>query len=597
MAHMIPDVDFLDDENHPAGEIALYELLKQLPDDYHVFYSTCWNERLRMERYPKKQYVKWGEGDFTVFHPKYGLIVFEVKDGIILKTQNEGWIQKNRYTGEEKTIDPMNQARKTVSLFQKILENEFGEKQSPYFVCAAVWFTTPDRNEVEGELPLNCKEEIVKWASDMDSVASVELAIRQIYSYYDVNSFEPSEELTNKIIDLLAPEFGAFPSIRTRAIASKAMFKRMTREQAYLLEYLDEQEVAAIHGVAGTGKTVLANRKAEDLAKTDKVLFLCYNSLLKEEFINTQPNPNVEYHNLDDLIPALTNKPLPADSNERDMAILEALMNWENYTWKYKHIIIDEGQDFVSDHLQALHEIAEKTGGSFYVFYDKNQFVHGFEFPEWLDKMDCRLVLTRNCRNTKEIAITSTRPIGIEKSKIKMRREDPGAVYSATPLPNMFFVQSKEQLKESLVKLIGRYAKSKISLERIVVLTCKTMEKSVLSKEDYNLTYTYKLSEAKEPGKILFTTVRRFKGLEADVVICIDIDEETFANERMRNAFYVGTSRATTYLDLFTMSNAVELARGITDETYSERMARKKINENLCVKIGTETDLTSTKLS
>ena len=65
----------------------------------------------------------------------------------------------------------------------------------------------------------------------------------------------------------------------------------------------------------------------------------------------------------------------------------------------------------------------------------------------------------------------------------------------------------------------------------------------------------------------------------------------------MRKAFYVGTSRATTYLDLFTMSNAVELARGITDETYSERMARKKINENLCVKIGTETDLTSTKLS
>ena len=49
MAHMIPDVDFLDDENHPAGEIALYELMKQLPDDYHIFYSTCWNERLRRE--------------------------------------------------------------------------------------------------------------------------------------------------------------------------------------------------------------------------------------------------------------------------------------------------------------------------------------------------------------------------------------------------------------------------------------------------------------------------------------------------------------------------------------------------------------------
>lgn len=35
----------------------------------------------------------------------------------------------------------------------------------------------------------------------------------------------------------------------------------MTAEQMYLLDYLEEQEEAAIHGVAGTGKPYLRCKK------------------------------------------------------------------------------------------------------------------------------------------------------------------------------------------------------------------------------------------------------------------------------------------------------------------------------------------------
>ena len=43
--------------------------------------------------------------------------------------------------------------------------------------------------------------------------------------------------------------------------------------------------------------------------------------------------------------------------------------------------------------------------------------------------------------------------------------------------------------------------------------------------------------------KARFTTCRKFKGIEADAVILIDIDANTFAGDNAK-IFYVGTSRA-----------------------------------------------------
>ena len=47
-----------------------------------------------------------------------------------------------------------------------------------------------------------------------------------------------------------------------------------------------------------------------------------------------------------------------------------------------------------------------------------------------------------------------------------------------------------------------------------------------------------------EGDGILFTTARKFKGLESDVVIVIDIDEKSFADNKAKCVFYVASSRA-----------------------------------------------------
>ena len=37
-----------EDFNASGGELLLYELLAQLPDEYYVFHSTRWNEKMQM---------------------------------------------------------------------------------------------------------------------------------------------------------------------------------------------------------------------------------------------------------------------------------------------------------------------------------------------------------------------------------------------------------------------------------------------------------------------------------------------------------------------------------------------------------------------
>ena len=589
MAIMIPGMETKDDFNASGGELLLYELLQQLPDDYYIFHSTHWNEQRRRNEYSSRKYVQWGEADFTVFHPAYGFIIFEVKDGLISYSRERGWIQINRNSGVAKTIDPMDQAERSKYYFLDRIKSRFGG-QSPYTFCSAVWFTAGDRANIEGSLPLNYKEEIVLWSNDLQSATSAEMAIRRIYRFYDARVVEPTEEMTAKVLDTLSPEFGVVQTIRSRTLAAKALFRRMTTEQMYLLDYLEEQDEAAIHGAAGTGKTIMAVQKAKSLAQTDRVLFLCFNRFLKSHLEQSYgTSTNISFFTLDGLAGAFTGA-FNGSPEERTDTITEFLMDWDEYELPFKHIIVDEGQDFIDMHLQLLHDIAQAHHGYFYVFYDRNQFVQGMNYPEWLDKMECRLILSKNCRNTKEIAITSTRPIGIDEDRIKMRREviDDGAIK-----PNLFFVDDKPALKEYLSKLISKYIASGLTDKDIVVLSMKPEGKSILTKDDLRLPGNRVLAKEQSDDGILFTTVRKFKGLEAMAVSCIDIDSETFENSKGRSVFYVGTSRAMTYLDLITTNQPEELATAINgNETYRKRpQAIKTIRDALKVKIASESDL------
>jgi superfamily I DNA/RNA helicase len=77
----------------------------------------------------------------------------------------------------------------------------------------------------------------------------------------------------------------------------------------------------------------------------------------------------------------------------------------------------------------------------------------------------------------------------------------------------------------------------------IVILTCKTETASALIEHSTNGQYEHKGHEYK------FTSCRKFKGLEADAVLLIDIDENTFNSDEVF-LFYAGASRARNLLYL-----------------------------------------------
>lgn len=596
MAIMIPGMQYKDlqkDFNGSVGELRLYELLEQLPNEFYVLHSTSWNEQRRRNELSPRKYVQWGEADFTVYHPEKGIIVFEVKDGLISYSRERGWIQINRKTGATSSIDPMAQAEKSKYYFRDQIFKPAFDGMVPFTFCSAVWFTSGDRNLVTGNLPLNYKEETTLWANDLASVEQVQNVINRVFKYHDAYCANPSPELTNKTLDLLAPEFGLVKSIHSRAIANETLFHLMTREQNRLLEYLDEQQTAAIHGAAGTGKTIMAIEKAKRLETDGPVLLLCFNRFLMEHIREelSDNHPNISVFTIDGLYTKLSGGLPHFDSaDDRNDAILEVLMDWKSLRWNYKHIIVDEGQDFFADHLQLLGEIAEEKDGCFYVFYDKNQFIQGQEYPEWLDHAECRLILSHNCRNTHEIALTSTRSIALPEKRIRM---NPFMERAEQPKPKLFFVSDNEALQDYVLKLIRKYSDAKYKKSDIVLLSMKAEGCSALEREKMIPELSAICSDRRQANKVLFTTVRKFKGLEADVVICIDVDEDTFANDTKRSLFYVGTSRAKTWLDILTTTSQEELAKAITgDNTPKKRpQAVKAVRDSLCVRIGTSGDL------
>lgn len=568
MARMIPDNPMSDEFNGSYGEKQVYEALRSLPAEYVVFHSIHWQKRKISGN------VVWGESDFTIFHPSRGIIVIEVKSGGIRHDDN-GWHQKNTLTEEEKRMkDPLVQAEKSKFTFVDLL-SEQEEKFHTFWVEAAVWFPSVDSPEAIGKLPPGYRQEIVLTKKD---IGSVKYSIEKIFDYYGMEQRKYyNDDDKQNVLNILSPCFNVIPSMSTVVNEQEYYFNRMTMEQSYLLDYLEEQRVAAIQGGAGTGKTMLALEKAKRMSRDGRVLFLCFNKMLlnvlKEQ--HCREDNNIDFYNLPGFVYEKTGRTDLVDNQD----ISRYLNAIDPATFEYNHIIIDEGQDFLEEHIELLSAIAELKGGCFYVFYDKNQLVQQRQSLDWVKGVECRLVLSANCRNTKSIAVTSNKSLGIDRVKVRM--EVPGTK------PCLFINKEPNQVKENLARLIRKYTDQGINKKEIVILTVKTEETSMLS--GMVSVGTYSLSSEINTGKILFTSARKYKGLEAKVVILVDVDEKTFFSEEERRVFYVGASRAKHYLDIFSCVNdtkLVEIASLVGDGNIKNPKAA--IGSGLKVRIATD---------
>ena len=549
---MIPDIPKEFDPRSHEG--IMFEELNELSEDYYVFHSF---EMVSI----KGAVITESETDFVIFHPKKGIICLEAKAGQV-KFENGYW----QYgSGKRMKHDgPYIQAKRNKwKLCDYMNDHGLEYEAQNCKKLHAVWFPDVPLSKFQGlYLPA---EGDINITLTSDAFGHIEECIEKIYEYdgQDRSTTFLSEKDANRILErVLAPSFNLISLQEVEKERTKNVFKRMLKEQVALLNYLEEQNNAIINGLAGTGKTVMAVEKARRHSEKDEnVLFLCYNAFLNQHLRDTYQYPHVSYYTIDGLACKL------CETKKADYSLLKEKLEemFCNCSFPYQHVIIDEGQDFgkvkidevdIIDLLKVNAIENESRNGTFYLFYDKNQMIQSMETPKYIEEADCKLTLYRNCRNTENIALTSLRLLGSDKAP----KLFPDAVMGETP--EMGFCTTKEETITLLNMKIDEFIAA--GYNSITVLTCKTEENSIIADCCSNSKYNYKR------GYVKFTTCRKFKGLESDVILVVDIDKDSFADEG-EQLMYVGASRAR-----FKLSCIVNM----TEEECIKIMYEKSIKHN-----------------
>ena len=523
MAKMIPESPR---EFTPSSlEGVMFDALSNLPDNYYVFHSY---KIVTV----KDGVIRESETDFVIFHPSKGVLCIEAKAGHVFYSEGQ-WYYGSGV--EMRHGGPFEQARANMRKLMRLFEDKGLKDELRHCkFLHAVWFPSITRNEMIGiHFPSDANRSVVMTNEDVfDPLSSIERIFSLSVPTRTETQLNP-ESVKLIINRVLSPSFNLFVSCTLDIDLGKHVFRRMIREQSRIIDFLEDQPSAAINGAAGTGKTVLAIEKAQRSAIVqERVLFLCYNRYLRDHLAAMYKNDYIDFFTMDGLAATLL------DTYEYDPVALEEKISelFINDKFPYQHVVVDEGQDFGQDRyedagiLETLSEIAlSQPNGTFYVFYDKLQLVQSSSLPKCIEDAECRVTLKRNCRNTENIAITSLKPL--DSSKSPLMRE--GLVKGE--LPKMHIV-SEGSSCYSAVEDAYRDCIAQ-GYTDIVLLTCGTLDKSNLVDRIDNGVVRI------DNHDVPITTCRRFKGMEADAVILLDVDRDSLIGKD-KLLFYVGSSRA-----------------------------------------------------
>lgn len=579
MARMVPPVAKEFDPKSDEGIV--FNALKKLPDDYYVFHSvkaTVVENDVLYER----------ELDFVVANAKKGILCIEAKNGANIKYDgaNRTW----RYSsGKAMEHDgPYNQiatAKRAIIAKIKVHPNE--EVQKLFGRCKvmhAVWFFKVSQIDFDdiarAGLPDNADARFTMVAEDLinptKKIADIFSLTLPAQLKFTADETKLSDDEFQLLMDsVLCPAFNLIPSPTAKSAVMEDQMNQLLYEQYKLLDFLEDQETAVINGAAGTGKTMIATYKAKlHSIEGERVLFLCYNRLLCDHLQEAHKNNPIksrraEYKNVDfKTISQLTRD---VTGNYKDF---DGLMNWlidcvgDPEKFGYKHVIVDEGQDFglidksygISQEdaerncsiIDTIQEVALSVGGTFYLFYDKYQMIQGssdveYKLPDCISNSDCRLSLKKNCRNTKEIARTSVTPL--KDNKNKAIKPTVACCWFEPIKPVMHIANNDSSAINTVNKILDKYSENKV--EDIIILTpgkidyCCLADNLTEGKGEFAGYHIYQYG-----GKSYkVSTCRKFKGLEADAIIMLDLKKDSFVGKKGLE-FYVGTSRAKQRLDL-----------------------------------------------
>ena len=541
MAKLFPALDPAEINNRGERTVAR-ALVEHLPNRVEVFHGFNWLSRSRGGT------IMEGECDFVLLDAEHGLLFVEVKGGSLLFDGRQ-WVRVVR--GEERLLnkDPFAQAQRGMHDIVGLVRDRFGRAGDnlPFTYGFAVAF--PDCR-FDGQMPPSIQPELIL---DAARLRQVEHSVRRIFRSFN----RPDHRaLTDRSVETvrtaLFPKYQLIPVAWRKIEDQEERLRRMTDDQQRILDILANQTQAAIQGVAGSGKTILALAKAQDIARAGaRTLFLCYNRPLKDWLRNAVPESFGDslvienYHGLTDVLCKEAGVPLweMGDINDKafwtDVASEALMQACERLSPEHKFdaLVVDEGQDFHELWWASLESVFRDPGDKtcFYVFHDPNQNLY-VERPCLPAELGEPYELPENCRNTVRIAEHCATLVGHEtRSRDGAPVGDEPEVVPVRTLADAFREAGRRVRNLCMPNLGG------LRFSQVAVLA------PGFSSDDWPdqfgaIPATKSFEEWGEDKGVLIASSYRFKGLEADAIVTIETPARDDARERVNR--YVARSRA-----------------------------------------------------
>lgn len=563
MARMIPKWVH---DGAPASERRVFEKLELDPaaGNWTVLHSLGLSRR---------RSGPYGEIDFVVIVPDEGVVCLEVKGGRV-SCENGVWRTRNRRGEAAALRSPFMQARNNMFALRDAVRKEFGESaaESRCPVGYAVVFPDVPCPPLPPEAD---RAEVVDCDDLSKSIAdSVARCVR--YTRGKTGRRGPAGPASGHVKNLLRFLRPDFDLVIAKRIAIGRIVDRqvrLTEEQLDRLDELEDNDRCLLTGAAGTGKTLLAAEYARRMAgRGARVLLVCFNALLGG-WIRKQlgDTAGVTAGNWHDVARRFARGSSRKDEfEEKDKAIRESgehdlnkvgfdetyaeygTFGLEERGAPFDVLVVDEAQDVLwSRHVLRFLDAALRgglAGGRWAVFGDFNRQavrpnVPPFDPAEVLpDRGFVRARLLLNCRNSRSIAEATAVVTGVE-SRI-------GKPDSTVPELGVehHFCGGNLDLAALLTRTVERLTREGTPVEDVVVLSpCRLddRQKSGLAGVERIAGHPLRPAEQGadvEPGSLRYSTIGRFKGLESNVVILVNVD--AMEGERNESLLYVGMTRA-----------------------------------------------------
>ena len=496
MAIMIPEETCRPNEPTHPENVVFDAVERRFDDSWTVFHSL---RNIGTNRDGK--FID-AEVDFIFVHPHYGVLCVEVKGGDI-RHERGRWTQN----GGELEQSPATQARHNRYNIEAIIDENIKTYDSVSYGFAVCFPNVFSNFTLTPDLRF-----ITLTGNDL---ANLEASIVSIMKHWNKHGTKMPKAIEKAVISIISPKFEIGTSLVDRIGQEEREIFRLTEQQCQLLDFIDNHKRATIRGCGGSGKTVLAVKKAKRLAKQGhSVLFLTYNILISERIQKQcQEYPNIKVINFHGFCIETMKVPRPKTDEEWTFGLPSQFFEYIiDHPIKYDAVIVDEAQDFRVEYWDSVPELVAKDGW-FYIFYDPDQNLYGTRLK--LPDLGNEFILNKNCRNTLAICneIKDMASIAIDAENVP--EGSPIERYSAkTPF------ETRNILAKLLHNLIVNEG---ISNESIVVLGAHNLNNTSLGDDNHIKTFTIlENRELPDEKSVAYHTFYKFKGCESDVVVILD---------------------------------------------------------------------------